>query len=51
MLYLSVISLFRKDGCKDCYYAYDRHLTAVGNKKAADYLAPLIQEWISKVKE
>ncbi|MAG59756.1 hypothetical protein CMO96_03145 [Candidatus Woesebacteria bacterium] len=36
--YFSLLDEFRKDGCLDCYYLWDFHLTPVGTKRVADYL-------------
>lgn len=46
--YVSLISEFRSDGCPGCYYPYDGHLTAYGNKRTADFLLPKVYEWINK---
>ena len=34
--YISVLSDFRRDGCPECYYLWDRHLTPLGNQKVAE---------------
>lgn len=36
--YISVLSDFRRDGCPDCYYPWDRHLTPAGNSRVAQYV-------------
>lgn len=37
--YISLLSNFRRDGCPDCYYPWDRHLTPAGNTRVAEYVA------------
>lgn len=49
--YFSVLPEFRKDGCVDCYYPYDGHLTPLGNQKVFEYLAPSLQKWLDEINE
>lgn len=37
--YHSVLSLFRQDGCRDCHYQYDGHLTKEGHRRVAEFIA------------
>lgn len=37
-VYLSLLSEFRKDGCPECFYFIDSHLTPLGNKRVSDFL-------------
>ena len=46
--YESVLNSFRADGCPGCFYPYDGHLTALGHMRVADYLVPLMAEWLGK---
>ena len=46
--YLSLLPQFRQDACEDCYYLYDGHFTKVGHARAADLLAPKLQDWLSR---
>jgi len=46
--YVSLLPEFRRDTCEDCYYLYDGHFTKVGNERAADLLAPKLQEWLGR---
>lgn len=47
--YLSLIKNFREDGCPDCYYLWDSHLTANGNRRTAEYLTTQISPFLSSV--
>ena len=42
--YISLLSDFRRDGCPGCYYPWDRHMTAVGNKRAAGIITPILTD-------
>ena len=37
-IYLSLLPDFRSDGCPNCYYLWDSHLTSTGHIRVADYL-------------
>ena len=37
-IYLSLLPDFRSDGCPNCYYLWDSHLTSTGHIRGADYL-------------
>lgn len=45
--YVSFVDNFRSDGCPDCYFPYDTHLTKSGNQRLADGLKDTI---ISRLK-
>lgn len=44
--FVSLLDNFREDGCLNCFYKWDGHLTAEGNKRTAEFLldkiAPLV---------
>lgn len=42
--FVSVLSDFRSDGCPDCFYPYDGHLTRIGHERIAKIILPAISE-------
>lgn len=45
--YVSVVSDFRSDGCRDCYYPRDGHLNVHGHERAASAIAPKVLDWLN----
>lgn len=43
-LFASALSNFRADGCPDCFYPYDGHLTRIGHERLVKILLPAISE-------
>lgn len=48
-IYLSPLKDFRKDGCTNCYYPYDGHLTPEGQKRLAFYSQSIIRQELLKL--
>lgn len=46
--YLSLLSDFRSNGCTDCYFPYDTHLTVVGHERVAEYISLKLKMQSSK---
>lgn len=46
---VNLLSEFRKDGCGDCYFPYDGHLTAEGNRRVADLLVSPSNEILKRL--
>jgi len=46
--FVSALSSFRQDACLDCYYAYDGHLTPLGQKRLLAVLLPFVREQLLK---
>lgn len=48
--YISLLSNFRQDGCPNCYYHFDEHLTKAGNQHIEQYLLYPIENILEKRK-
>lgn len=40
--FLSPLTEFRRDGCRDCFFPYDEHMTSAGHLRIADLLLPQV---------
>jgi len=47
-VYISALSDFRRDGCLDCYFPYDGHMTKSGHERVAKILIPQMVKLISE---
>lgn len=46
--YISLLPSFRKDGCPNCYYPVDTHLTGEGNKRVTDIISLPLSEFFQR---
>jgi lysophospholipase L1-like esterase len=42
--YIPLLTHFRQNGCKDCYFPWDNHLTPLGNSKTAEFIASYLKD-------
>ena len=49
--YFSILPDFRQDGCLDCFYPYDGHMTVQGHQRTLQALLPVFQQWLDRIYE